>query len=132
MALKQDKYKKGDMVKYHINYGASPMLAKSKAEKSKEKEGRISKVKKGFLGKGWDYMINNITIPHSNIVGLIEHKQGDNTMKIKMSELKQMISEVIKEEENAYQKYFKEKLAGRSLGSMSDEEKKIVAQPGLC
>lgn len=79
MALKtKDKYKKGDKVKYHIDYGASPMLVKSKAEKSKEKEGRISKVKKGFLGKGWDYMINNITIPHGNIVGLAENVVREN------------------------------------------------------
>ena len=72
MALKtKDRYKKGDKVKYYIDYGASPMLAKSKAEKSKEKEGRVSKVTKDFTGKP-QYLINHITIPHSSVVGLSE------------------------------------------------------------
>jgi len=118
----KDKYKKGDKVVYTIEYGASPMLAKSKAEKSNEKVGRISKATKDFLGKP-QYVINNITIGHSSILGLAENKQGENTMKITRTQLVELIKEVL-HEETEYQKYFKEKLSGKSLGSMSDEEKK--------
>jgi len=87
---KKDKYKKGDKVAYQIDYSASPMLAKSKAEKSKVKIGRVSKVKKSGSG-GYGYMINNITIPHVNILGLTENTLGENTMKI--SDLKKLIKE---------------------------------------
>jgi len=74
MALKtKDVYKKGDKVKYTIEYGASPMLAKSKADKSKEKVGYVSKVTKDFTGKP-QYVINNITIGHSSVLGLAESK----------------------------------------------------------
>jgi len=57
------------------------------------------------------------------------NKQGDNTMKIKMSELKSMIGEILKEEETAYQKFFKEKLAKYGVKSPAelkgDEKKKF-------
>jgi len=123
MAEKTKKmYKKGDKVKYYIDYGASPMVAGSKAEKSKEKVGRIAKRTKDFTGKP-QYLINNITIPHVNIVGLAENKQGENTMKMTRTQLVELIKEVL-QEETEYQKFFKEKLGGRNLGQMSDEEKK--------
>jgi hypothetical protein len=208
----KDRYKKGDKVAYQIDYGASPMLAKSKAEKSKAKVGYVSKVKKDAITKKPTYLINNITIPHVNVLGLAEaikpipryksgraiikkgmkikmmaasemkkfalhpdymkynlkaagktfvikrviksrsgdsievegyplyrgesgfdeimikslvenKQQGENTMKITRKELVELIKEVL-QEETEYQKYFKEKLSGKSLGSMSDEEKK--------
>ena len=202
----KDRYKKGDKVKYTIEYGASPMSAKSKAEKSNEKVGRVSKVTKDFTGK-LQYVINNITIGHSSVLGLAENttqgentmiearktsyktipaniksmtksaieaaakelkltgkvgfkaewatwngqnvlapidfgsydailkkaktklptlkenKQGESKMKITKRELVEMIKTVVKEE-TEYQKFFKEKLGDKSLGSMSDEEKK--------
>lgn len=198
----KDRYKKGDKVVYQIDYGASPMLAKSKAEKSKEKIGRISKVTKDQITGNLKYVIDGISIYYTNVLGLAENKinetlylfstpggkyndwkwksmwtnlkkvrgekeaqkiaselrnkpyhsgkedsgfalvssdgkttklvkildenkqQGENKMKIKMSELKAMIGEIIKEEETEYQKFFKGKLGGRNLGDMSDEEKK--------
>jgi hypothetical protein len=125
MALKtKDKYKKGDKVVYQIDYGASPMLAKSKAEKSKEKVGRISKATKDPITKKPKYVIDGISVYYTNILGLAENKtQGENTMKITKTQLVELIKEVL-QEETEYQKFFKEKLAGRNLGDMSDEEKK--------
>jgi len=120
------RYKKGDKVHYQINFGASPMLAKSKAEKGKPKTGYVSKVKKGFSGKP-EYLINSIMIPHINVLGLVENKQGENTMKIKMSELKEMIAGVLKEEESGYQKFFKATLAdfgAKSPADLDDAKKK--------
>ena len=52
-----------------------------------------------------------------------EQIKENNTMKLTVKELKEMIVEVIKEE-TAYQAFFKKKLGGRNLGDMSDEEKK--------
>jgi hypothetical protein len=49
--------------------------------------------------------------------------QGESKMKITKRELVEMIKTVVKEE-TEYQKFFKEKLGDKSLGSMSDEEKK--------
>jgi hypothetical protein len=75
-------------------------------------QGHKTKIGLQFAGN------NTVTIKENT------QQEGDNTMKIKMSELKEMIVEILKEEESAYQKFFKEKLAGRNLGDMSDEEKK--------
>ena len=120
----KDKYKKGDKVVYQLDYGASPMLAKSKAEKSKEKVGRITKATKDSITGKPKYVIDGISVYYTNILGLAENKQqGESKMKITKTELVEMIQEVIKEE-NEYQKFFKEKLGGRNLGDMSDEEKK--------
>ena len=44
-------------------------------------------------------------------------------MKIKLSELKELVKEVL-QEESEYQKFFKKKLGDKDLGKMSDEETK--------
>ena len=71
----KDKYKKGDKVKYQIDYGASPMLAKSKAEKSKEKVGRITKATKDSITGKPKYVIDGMyNVYYTNVLGLAESK----------------------------------------------------------
>ena len=54
---------------------------------------------------------------------LKKNNLGENTMKIKKSELMELIKEVL-QEEDGYQEFFKSKLGDRKLDTMSDDEKK--------
>ena len=61
------KYKKGDKVRYKTYLPASGMVATSTVEKGEDMVGRISKYKKGFMGR-IDYVINGMEVPESYII----------------------------------------------------------------
>jgi hypothetical protein len=64
------KYKKGDKVKYKYYHKASEMSPTSKVERTEDKVGRITKRKKGFMGR-IDYEINGLTVPESYIISKV-------------------------------------------------------------
>lgn len=64
------RYRKGDKVKYQYWHKASEMSATSKPERAEDKIGRISKVKKGFMGR-IEYEIDGLTVPASYIISKV-------------------------------------------------------------
>ena len=121
-------------------------LFKNKSTKSKANFGGLMSIEnedltlKGLIAKAkeWDEaehgidrytydMLKKDIIKHGgkmpNVRRLKENKQGENIMRIKKSQLKELVKEVL-EEENGYKSFFKKKLGDRKLSDMSDEEKK--------